>query len=74
MPCLEQLDKDIGSHLLEKINAEHILVSFPVRSLGGRKKGMPDFYRQHFYEIVDGKSWIIQEFEFTTELVFLVSK
>ncbi len=74
MPCLEQLDKDIGPRLLEKVNADHILVSFPVRSLGGRKKGMPDFYRQHFYEIVNGKSWVIQEFSFTTELAFLVSK
>lgn len=74
MPCLERLDKDIGSHLLEKINAEHILVSFPVHSLGGRKKGMQDFYQQHFYEIVHGKPWIIQEFEFKTELAFLVSK
>ncbi len=74
MPCLEQLDKDIGFHLLKKVNAEHILVSFPVRSLGGRKKGMPDFYRQHFYEMVSGKPWIIQEFEFKTELAFLVSK
>jgi 16S rRNA (guanine(1405)-N(7))-methyltransferase len=74
MPCLEQLDKDIGSRLLEKVNAAHILVSFPVSSLSGHKKGMPDFYRQHFYEIVAGKPWSIQEFSFTTELAFLVSK
>lgn len=74
MPCLEQLDKDIGSRLLEKIRAEHILVTFPVRSLGGHHKGMPDFYRHHFYEIIAGKHWGIQEFSFETELAFLVSK
>ena len=74
IPCLEQVDKSIGLPLLEAIQADHILVSFPVRSIGGRKKGMPDFYRDHFYEIIAVKSWKIQEFEFKTELAFLVTK
>ena len=74
IPCLEQVDKSIGLPLLEAIRADHILVSFPVRSIGGRKKGMPDFYREHFYEMVSGKSWTIQEFVFPSELAFLVTK
>lgn len=74
IPCLEQVDKSIGLPLLEAIRADHILVSFPVRSIGGRKKGMPDFYREHFYEMVSGKSWTIQEFVLHSELAFLVTK
>ena len=74
IPCLEQVDKSIGLPLLETIRADHILVSFPVRSIGGRKKGMPDFYRDHFYEMISGKPWEIQEFEFHSELAFLVTK
>lgn len=74
IPCLEQLDKSIGSRTLERLNADHILLSFPVRSLGGRSKGMPDFYRQHFYEMIAGKNWEVQEFSFSTEMAFLVSK
>jgi 16S rRNA (guanine(1405)-N(7))-methyltransferase len=74
IPCLEQIDKGIGVPLLQGINARHILVSFPVQSLGGRRKGMPAFYREHFYELVEGQSWQIQEFTFPTEIAFLVTK
>jgi len=74
MPCLEQLDKSIGARLLETIQSDHILVSFPVHSLGGQKKGMVRFYKNHFYEIIAQKNWLVQEFAFKTELAFLVSK
>lgn len=74
IPCLEQLDKSISTRLLQSIQADHILVSFPVRSLGGRRKGMPDFYRKRFYEILSEETWQVQEFQFKTELAFLVTK
>jgi 16S rRNA (guanine(1405)-N(7))-methyltransferase len=74
IPCLEQVDKEIGLNLLEGVHADHILVSFPVSSLGGQRKGMPDFYQEHFYEMVSEKHWQIRRFEFDTELAFLVTK
>lgn len=74
MPCLEQLEKGVSLRLLETVSAEHVLVSFPVRSLGGQKKGMIDFYRNHFLESISGKNWKVLEFSFSTELAFLVSK
>ncbi len=74
LPCLEQLDKSIGTRLLEELRTDHILVSFPVHSLGGMNKGMPAFYREHFYDLIAEKHWEVQEFCFETELAFLVSK
>lgn len=74
IPCLEQLDKTIAKRLLEGIPADHILVSFPVHSLGGRHKGMKDFYREHFNDLLTGYNWQVLEFSFSTELAFLVSK
>lgn len=74
IPCLEQVDKDIGLVLLEDIPTKHILVSFPVQSIGGQDKGMPDFYQDHFYEMITGKSWHIRRYAFETELAFLVTK
>jgi len=74
IPCLEQVDKEIGLMLLEGIHADHILVSFPVRSLSGRNKGMPDFYEDHFFDMISGKPWQIIKFTFQTELAFLVTK
>jgi 16S rRNA (guanine(1405)-N(7))-methyltransferase len=74
IPCLEQVDKQIGPSLLDQIQADHLLVSFPAKSLGGRNKGMPTFYRDHFYELIEGRPWQVQEFSFSTEIAFLVSK
>ena len=74
IPCLEQVDKSIASRLLQATQADHILVSFPVHSLSGRKKGMPEFYRDHFFEILSGVNWQVREFQFTSELAFLVTK
>lgn len=74
LPCLEQLDKSASVRLLEATNAEHLLISFPVRSLGGRDKGMAHSYEQQFLELVAGKPWAVRRFEFSTEMAFLVSK
>lgn len=74
LPCLEQIDKNIGLRLLESVQAEYILVSFPVSSLGGRGKGMRQNYETHFHQLVAGRGWPVQAFEFATELAFLVHK
>jgi 16S rRNA (guanine(1405)-N(7))-methyltransferase len=74
LPCLEQTDRTASLRLLETIPAAHLLVSFPVRSLGGRQKGMIAHYEAHFRELIAGKSWPVQRFEFATELAFLVRK
>jgi 16S rRNA (guanine(1405)-N(7))-methyltransferase len=74
IPCLEQLDKSIGRRLLEGLPANHILVSFPAQSLGGRSKGMVENYEAHFREMVAGLYWQVERFEFKTELAFLVKK
>jgi 16S rRNA (guanine(1405)-N(7))-methyltransferase len=72
IPCLEQLDKQAGGKLLDAIQAEIMLVSFPARSLGGRSKGMVQNYEAHFHELIRGKPWKIDRFEFPGELVFRV--
>jgi 16S rRNA (guanine(1405)-N(7))-methyltransferase len=74
VPCLEQVDKSAGRRLLDTLNAAHLLVSFPVHSLGGRSKGMAATYEAHFRQLVAGQGWRIERFEFTTELVFRISK
>ena len=74
IPCLEQVDKSAGLRLLETINADHLVVSFPAHSLGGKNKGMATNYKSIFYKQVAHKPWSIQRFEFPGELVFLVDK
>jgi 16S rRNA (guanine(1405)-N(7))-methyltransferase len=74
IPCLEQIDKAAGAQILGAIDADFLLVSFPVHSLGGRSKGMPTNYAAHFRELIAGKGWSVERFAFATELAFLVIK
>ncbi len=73
LPCLEQVDKSAG-RLLENLNADHLLVSFPAQSLGGRDKGMVENYETRFMDLIAGKNWAVERFEFESELAFLVKK
>lgn len=74
LPCLEQLDKTASARLLDSLDADHILVSFPVASLGGRRKGMEASYEARFQQLVSGKGWSVTRFAFATELAFLIQK
>jgi 16S rRNA (guanine(1405)-N(7))-methyltransferase len=74
IPCMEQMDRNAGLALLESVPARHLMVSFPVHSLGGRQKGMPAHYEAHLRELLADRPWKVQRFEFATELAFLISK
>ncbi len=72
LPCLEQLDKTAAATLLDAIQANYLLISYPVTSLTGRRKGMVTNYDAHFRSIMAGRRWSVKRFEFSTELAFLV--
>jgi 16S rRNA (guanine(1405)-N(7))-methyltransferase len=74
IPCLEQLDKAATGRLLETIPASHLLISFPMHSLGGRDVRMRAHYEAHFRALVEGRGWAVRRFAFETELVFRVDK
>jgi 16S rRNA (guanine(1405)-N(7))-methyltransferase len=74
IPCLEQLDKHAGQRLLQAINARYLIVSFPVHSLGGKKKGMVAHYEAQFRALLGDAPWTVKRVEFATELVFVVTK
>ena len=72
LPCLEQLDKTISRRLLETIRACHLVISYPLHSLGGRSKGMLQNYQNHFEILAGQLGWMAERLEFQTELVFIV--
>jgi 16S rRNA (guanine(1405)-N(7))-methyltransferase len=72
LPCLEQIDKTAATTLLDKINGRYLLITYPAQSLGGRRKGMIANYTAHFHNLATDRNWQFQQFEFETELAFLV--
>ena len=74
LPCLEQIDKGAGARLLDALPANHILVSFPVASLGGRKVGMAKTYEVRFMELAIARGWSVQRFVFAGELAFRIDR
>ena len=74
IPCLEQIDKFGGRHLLSQLSyaARYAAVTFPGASLSGKEKGMPRNYEVHFMNIVDQDAWEIRKVKFPTELVFIL--
>lgn len=74
IPCLEQIDKSIGTRLLNQLNANAVLVSFPVRSLSGRAKDMPRYYEEHFSEMVSQTDWQMEKISTIDELFFMLKK
>lgn len=74
LPILEQVEKDISARLLDEIAADHLLISYPLKSLGGFTKGMAATYRQQFETLIQDRHFTIREFTFPNELVFLLSR
>jgi 16S rRNA (guanine(1405)-N(7))-methyltransferase len=72
--CLERQRAGSTSALLELLQVRHIVVTFPVHSLGLRRKGMPQHYTQTFQEMLAGRPWGVTRLELETELAFIVDK
>lgn len=73
VPCLAQLDRQIGARLLDAVPAPVLIVSFPAQSLGGRRKGMIDHYSAEMNTLLAGRAWKVERFDFPSELVFRLS-
>lgn len=74
IPCLEQIDKYGGRHILEQLafSTRYCAVSFPGASLSGKEKGMPKNYEVHFMNIVNQDAWEIRKVKFPSELLFVM--
>lgn len=74
VPCLAQLDKQIGARLLDEVTARVLIVSFPAQSLSGRRKGMTAHYTVEMEALLVGHGWTVERIEFPSELVFRLTR
>lgn len=73
-PTLERQEKGSTLRLLEQLSTAFVVVSFAVKSLGGREKGMAGSYDQQFQQMLVGCPWAVSRLEFSSELVFVVKR
>jgi 16S rRNA (guanine(1405)-N(7))-methyltransferase len=74
VPCLQQVDREIGRRLLDAIDAPTLIISYPAHSLGGHKHGMRGHYAAEFDRLVEGRGWHVEPFSFATELVYRIRR
>jgi 16S rRNA (guanine(1405)-N(7))-methyltransferase len=73
-PTLERQEPGATLRLIEHLAAPHVVVSFAIKSLGGREKGMAEHYQRQFLTWMAGRHWPVETLSFETELVFIVNK
>jgi 16S rRNA (guanine(1405)-N(7))-methyltransferase len=74
LPVLERQRKGAALDAMRRAECRHLVVSFPVASLSGRAKGMPENYTELFGSWVRNEPWKHARLLFETELVFVVEK
>lgn len=72
VPCLDQQRAGAGLNLIDRLNANWLVVSYPTRSLGGHSKGMARTYRAQFEVMHEQRRWRVHERELPGELVFII--
>jgi 16S rRNA (guanine(1405)-N(7))-methyltransferase len=72
LPTPDQIRSNYSTDLLQKLNCNYIVISFPVRSLSGKKKGMSFSYADKYEPIMNGVGKIIAKKEFVNELVYVI--
>ena len=73
-PVLEAQKKGRGFELMKELKVDRIALSFPIRSLGGRDKGMESFYSERFEGGLPECFEITEKRVIGTELVYAILK
>ena len=70
-PCLERQEKGAVLRLLRRLRARHVVVSFPLQSLGGRNKDMRRHYGRFMDGLLDELGVMARQLEFATEVFYV---
>jgi len=74
LPVLEQQVKGGSLGVLKRVRARRLIVSFPLASLGGARKGMPVHYRKRYEKALADEFRMIGEFDVPNELVYILER
>jgi len=73
LPLIEQIKEGCSKEIIEKIKSRYIIVTYPIRSLGGKNKGMEKRYSNISEELFE-KGTVVGEKIFNNEMAYIVFK
>ncbi|MGC8971183.1 MAG: hypothetical protein ACP5K2_03145 [bacterium] len=74
LPTAERIKRGLSVKLLETIRSKFIVVSFPLKSLSGKEKGMSDNYGRLFEPILQRGHYIVKRFILINEMFYILIK
>ena len=74
LPCLEQQEKGMSEKIITSLNARHIVISFPVKSLTGKSKGMENYYHTFAMNLIQRLNLEFFKLEYPTEIFYVIQK
>ena len=74
LPLLERQESGSAARVMHAVNARHIIVSFPTRTLGGRSVGMSESYARWMQTHLPKDMDILDQFETRNELFYIITK
>ena len=77
LPLIERQAKGRSAGLLREIDAKYLIITYPTKSLSGKKKGMSDFYSAAFEDVMEetGENISVSaKHEIGDELVYVLYK
>ena len=72
LPLLERQENGSAARIMNSINARHIIVSFPTRTLSGRSVGMTENYARWMEAHIPGGMAVQDQFEARNELFYII--
>lgn len=74
LPVIENQKKGAAMELLERVDTPVTVVTFPTRTLGGRKVGMEQHYTEWFEGIIPDKYTVRDRYICNYELVYILGR
>ena len=72
LPVMEMVERGAAARLLSALKTRHMVISYPVASLGGKHRNMTANYELQFQALIAGRGWVAKKLLFPSELVFVV--
>jgi len=74
IPVLETERRGAGKELLSRVNARHLVVTYPTRTLSGKKVGMESHYAEMMKDCLPDDMEIFDSFVFGSELLYILKE